>query len=117
MARHQPNSDAPQRVSAAVAGAADLLRGLSADRIDPDTPESLLASRERTELVAIAVGGLSPQHQRLIELRYGRDLSQSETAAALQVSVAAVSRMEFRAIGRLRASLALAGIGPAELAA
>ena len=52
-----------------------------------------------------ALGGLPDQERQVILLRYYRGLTQSRSAAILGVSQVQVSRLERRAIDRLRAAL------------
>ncbi len=53
-----------------------------------------------------AIDRLEPQARRVIALRYGRDLTQAKTGALLGLSQVQVSRIEKRAMARLRELLA-----------
>ena len=62
---------------------------------------------EITDKIALyeALGKLSPQDRRLIELRYFQELSQSRVAEILSMTQVQVSRREKRILGELREKL------------
>jgi RNA polymerase sigma-70 factor (ECF subfamily) len=67
------------------------------------SPEAvLLAGEQRAELLA-AVNGLREEERLVIVLRYFLDLSEAETAAALDVRPGTVKSRTARALARLRA--------------
>ena len=68
-------------------------------------PEAvLLAGEQRAELLA-AVNGLREEERLVIVLRYFLDLSEAETAAALDVRPGTVKSRTARALARLRAPM------------
>lgn len=92
-----------------------------ADPIEPTAPESPRRDLERRELaraVAVALGGLSPEQRRVVELTYYRGLSYPEISALLGVPVGTVKTRMFHARRRLRELLPAlgwdAGAGEAE---
>ena len=60
---------------------------------------------ENRDAVASALGELSEQERRLVRLRFGDELSQTETAKRLGVSQMYVSRLERKVLDRMRESL------------
>ena len=70
----------------------------------------------RAPLYAV-LRGLPRRQRAVVVLRYFEDLSEVETAAALGCSVGTVKSQHARAMARLRASDALAGLAPAETGA
>ena len=79
-----------------------------ADTIDEGLDErstgELTAVDVRSELVA-ALATLPPRQRAVLVLRYFEDLSESETAAALQCSVGTVKSTASRALARLQSTL------------
>jgi RNA polymerase sigma factor (sigma-70 family) len=68
------------------------------------TEEIALANEQRRWLLR-AVAGLSDRDREVIALRYFADLSEAETASALECPVGTVKSRLARALGRLRAAL------------
>ena len=60
---------------------------------------------ENRDAVVSALGELSEQERRLVRLRFGDELSQTETAKRLGVSQMYVSRLERKVLDRMRESL------------
>ena len=71
----------------------------------PD-PEADYTRREQARLLFWAVGNLKPGLRRAVELREIGELSTSETARRLGLSVGAVKAQLFRAKRKLREALA-----------
>ena len=69
------------------------------------TPEAALAQREREDLVRDAVGALRPSIRRALELHKLQELSISETAEMMGLSVSAAKSRLHQAKRRLRSSL------------
>lgn len=84
-----------RRRSASERPLAELPEGASADLDDPALRMTLLR----------ALSHLAPKDRAVVVLRYWEDRSIEETAAALQVSPAAVRTRCVRALGRLREQL------------
>jgi RNA polymerase sigma-70 factor (sigma-E family) len=72
---------------------------------DERSSGELTAVDTRSELVA-ALATLPPRQRAVLVLRYFEDLSESETAAALQCSVGTVKSTASRALARLQSTLA-----------
>jgi RNA polymerase sigma-70 factor (ECF subfamily) len=70
----------------------------------PD-PEASYARRERARILTAALGNLKPGLRRTVELRDLGELSTSETARRMGVSVAAVKARLFHARRKLRQAL------------
>ena len=68
-------------------------------------PEASYARRERAKILTEALGNLRPGLRRVIELRELRELSTSETARRMGLSVAAVKARLFHARRELRQAL------------
>ena len=71
---------------------------------DERSSGELTAVDTRSELVA-ALATLPPRQRAVLVLRYFEDLSESETAAALQCSVGTVKSTASRALARLQSTL------------
>jgi RNA polymerase sigma-70 factor (ECF subfamily) len=71
----------------------------------PD-PEASYARRERVQILTAALGDLKPGLRRAVELRELGELSTSETARRMGLSVAAVKARLFHARRKLRQALA-----------
>jgi RNA polymerase sigma-70 factor (sigma-E family) len=71
---------------------------------DERSSGELTAVDTRSELVA-ALATLPPRQRAVVVLRYFEDLSESETAAALQCSVGTVKSTASRALARLQSTL------------
>jgi RNA polymerase sigma-70 factor (sigma-E family) len=71
---------------------------------DERSTGELTAVDTRSELVA-ALATLPPRQRAVLVLRYFEDLSESETAAALQCSVGTVKSTASRALARLQSTL------------
>jgi RNA polymerase sigma-70 factor (ECF subfamily) len=107
------------------AGARDLSRELrpsgsakeeSRERIlayaapDSTTPSRFASRQEREALLLSALAGLSPDHRRVLELRYIEGLRLARVAEEMGRSESAAQMLCARALKRLRASLrALSG--------
>jgi RNA polymerase sigma factor (sigma-70 family) len=74
------------------------------------SPEQEAMVRERRESLLRVLGGLPEADRRVIALRYFLDLSEAEMAEILAVAPGTVKSRLSRALGRLRASLASAGV-------
>jgi RNA polymerase sigma-70 factor (ECF subfamily) len=73
-------------------------------------PEGVLLNREATNLRQAAMAALTPMERTAFTLRHMEDLPISEIAAALNVPVNSAKQAVFRAVSKLRRSLApLAG--------
>ena len=68
-------------------------------------PEASYASHERLQILTAAIGSLSPGLRRAVELRDLGELSTSETARRLGLSVGAVKARLFHARRKLRQAL------------
>lgn len=68
-------------------------------------PEASYASRERVQILTAAIGTLRPGLRRAVELRELGELSTSETARRLGLSVGAVKARLFHARRKLRQAL------------
>jgi RNA polymerase sigma-70 factor (ECF subfamily) len=71
------------------------------------SPEAAALAAERQGELLAAVNALSGDDQRVIACRYFLDLSEAETAEALGIARGTVKSRLSRALGRLRAQLAL----------
>lgn len=60
---------------------------------------------ERRDVVQSALKALSEEEQRLVDFRYGQELSQMETAKRMNVSQMYISRMERKILEKLKVSL------------
>ncbi len=60
---------------------------------------------ERRDVVQSAIKALSEEEQRLVDFRYGQELSQMETAKRMNVSQMYISRMERKILEKLKVSL------------
>lgn len=68
-------------------------------------PDPNLEKIERHEDLHAALGSLNERERRIVLLRFFHDLSQSEVAERLQISQMHVSRLQQRALARLKALL------------
>jgi RNA polymerase sigma-70 factor (ECF subfamily) len=68
-------------------------------------PEASYASHERVQILTAAIGSLRPGLRRAVELRELGELSMSETARRLGLSVGAVKAQVFHARRKLRQAL------------
>jgi RNA polymerase sigma-70 factor (ECF subfamily) len=74
------------------------------------SPEGLLLDREAATLRQVAMAALTPMERTAFTLRHMEDLPITEIAAALNVPANSAKQAVFRAVGKLRRSLApLAG--------
>jgi RNA polymerase sigma-70 factor (ECF subfamily) len=74
------------------------------------SPEGLLLDREAVTLRQVAMAALTPMERTAFTLRHMEDLPITEIAAALNVPANSAKQAVFRAVGKLRRSLApLAG--------
>jgi RNA polymerase sigma-70 factor (ECF subfamily) len=71
----------------------------------PSPEASVVAAEERAELLA-ALDRLPDDHRIVLALRYLLDLSEEETAAALDVALGTVKSRTSRALARLREEVA-----------
>lgn len=60
---------------------------------------------EQRDAVKSALKDLSPEEQTLVFFRFGKELSQSETARRMHVSQMSISRMERKILEKLKVSL------------
>jgi RNA polymerase sigma-70 factor (sigma-E family) len=74
------------------------------EQFDERSSGELTAVDTRSELAA-ALGRLPPRQRAVLVLRYFEDLSEADTAAALQCSVGTVKSTASRALARLQSSL------------
>lgn len=74
------------------------------------SPEQEAMARERREALLRVLAALAEADRRVIALRYFLDLSEAEMAEVLDVAPGTVKSRLSRALGRLRASLASAGV-------
>lgn len=74
------------------------------ERSDERSSGELMAVHIRSELVA-ALATLPPRQRAVLVLRYFEDLSESDTAEALQCSIGTVKSSASRALTRLQATL------------
>jgi RNA polymerase sigma-70 factor (sigma-E family) len=74
------------------------------ERFDERSSGELTAVDTRSVLVT-ALAQLPPRQRAVLVLRYFEDLSESETAAAMQCSVGTVKSTASRALGRLQSAL------------
>ena len=73
-------------------------------------PENILLDHEASSLRQVAMASLTPMERTAFTLRHMEDLPISEIAAALNVPANSAKQAVFRAVGKLRRSLApLAG--------
>ena len=79
------------------------------ERFDERSSGELTAVDTRSALVA-ALARLPPRQRAVLVLRYFEDLSESETAAALQCSVGTVKSTASRALARLQSTLTTTAI-------
>lgn len=77
---------------------------------DPSTPQTILEETEKSTVVQDAVSGMTPEHQRVLTMRYQDDMSLKQMAVILRVSKSSVSRMLDTARSRMRTSLAIMNI-------
>lgn len=100
---------------------ADAYRARYRDRSDPtdqvpdraDThagPEELVLAGERAETARALLDLLPPAHRELLLLRVVAGLTAEQTGAALGMTAGAVRVAQHRALGRLRALAATAGV-------
>ena len=87
---------------------AEELRGDLADPADRPPQGGPQGPEERQELLD-ALRALGPRQRAVVVLRYWLDLSEAETAAALNCSVGTVKSQASRALATLRKSAAAAG--------
>jgi RNA polymerase sigma-70 factor, ECF subfamily len=74
------------------------------------SPEQEALARERRELLLRALAGLNEADRQVVALRYFLDLSEAEMAEVMDVAPGTVKSRLSRALGRLRGSLASAGV-------
>ncbi|MFN2557460.1 MAG: sigma-70 family RNA polymerase sigma factor [Nitriliruptorales bacterium] len=67
----------------------------------PDHPEGLAISQELAHLLEQAIHLLKDDHREVISLRFVRDLSVAETAAAMHRTEGAVKALQYRALRAL----------------
>ena len=77
----------------------------SASPAPADVLESAISAERRDEVQA-ALGRLSPEHHRVVVLRYFAELSTAEVAQAIGVREGTVKSRLSRALSRLREELA-----------
>ena len=116
-ARYQPWRGVPFRAYARhrIRGAIlDALRGRDPQPLDDGDdvadaragPDEIVEMRERSDAVDAAIEDLTPRQARVIELRYGKGLTQAAADERLGgISQAGAREFELRAIERLRRSL------------
>jgi RNA polymerase sigma-B factor len=73
---------------------------------DPGQPDPAAQTQDRLALGA-ALRALRPRERRILQLRFGEDLSQAQIATATGLSQVHVSRMLRGALARLRDELAV----------
>lgn len=81
----------------------DELRDLA---MDEPSPEERMLRREEVGAVMTAMGGLSGEDRELLSLRFGGELEIAELAQMLSVPMGAVRTRLWRALERLRESMA-----------
>ena len=88
------------------AGRRDQLALRAAAEVRPgdaaSSPEAALLAAERRRRLLEAVNGLSDEHRLVLACRYFLELSEEETAAALDLRPGTVKSRLARALGRLR---------------
>jgi RNA polymerase sigma factor (sigma-70 family) len=84
---------------------------------DPDTPESILAEAETSDLIRDAIGGLTRDHQQILALRFQDDLTFEAIGARLGITKQSAQAKYALAIERMRTSLSLMGINQRKHAA
>lgn len=72
---------------------------------DSVTPSRIMARKEANAILLAAIAGLSPEHRKVLELRYIRNMTLADTAREMDRSVAAVQMLSLRALRQLRATL------------
>ena len=76
------------------------------DLVEPSTdPEALAEQRQLLLLLSAMVTALPPIYRDVCELRYGQDLSTTETSCRLGISPSNVATRLDRAVGMLRSRL------------
>lgn len=70
--------------------------------------EEIAMANERREWLLLAVAGLPDRDREVVALRYFADLSEAETATALECPVGTVKSRLSRALGKLRTTLGAA---------
>jgi RNA polymerase sigma-70 factor (ECF subfamily) len=105
-------NEARNRVrSAARRSSLELAAGAQPSAAEPAvSPETTAVAQERRRALLGAVNGLGESDREVIAFRYFLELSEAETAQALGVARGTVKSRLSRALGRLRESLATAGI-------
>lgn len=69
-------------------------------------PENILLNREATTMRRAAMAELTPMERTAFTLRHMEDVPMAEIAAALNVTTNSAKQAVFRAVGKLRRSLA-----------
>jgi RNA polymerase sigma-70 factor (ECF subfamily) len=105
-------NEARNRVrSAARRASLELAAGSEPSTAEPAvSPEATAVAEERRRALLEAVNGLGEPDREVIAFRYFLELSEAETAEALGVARGTVKSRLSRALGRLRDSLAAAGV-------
>jgi RNA polymerase sigma-70 factor, ECF subfamily len=98
-----------RRRAAARRAALEVAAAREPERSAP-SPEAEAEAGERREALLRAVNALREEDRRVIALRYFLDLSEAEMTEVLGVASGTVKSRLSRAMGRLRASLADAGV-------
>ncbi len=75
------------------------------EHLDPRSPQPVAALEEHGELIA-AIGALPNRQRLMLVLRYFADLSEEQTARALDCSLGTVKSTTSRALARLREAMA-----------
>ncbi len=60
---------------------------------------------ERTDAVHAALGDLTEEERKIVDLRFGKELSQAETAQRLNTTQMHISRMEHKILEKLKENL------------
>jgi RNA polymerase sigma factor (sigma-70 family) len=95
----------------AAVGDGNVSNGLSAlDRVDGETPETILGEAETARILAETLNGLTFAHQQVILLHVGEGLSFEEIGVQLGITKQAAHERYKRGVERMRASLAIMGI-------
>lgn len=79
-------------------------RLIARSAMDTATPSRILARKEKEAFFWAAMAGLSPDHRRVLELRFLQDLPVAEVARRLGRSVPAAQMLCVRALRELRKS-------------